>query len=71
MLWFFYSGAFVGNLDVFVRAGARIAAGVLWSSFENAVSLSVAVGLHFVAEVDNRSGSVANRGSSVIAFADF
>lgn len=66
----FCFNAFVVNLDVFVRARARIAAGVLVAGFEDAASLAVAIGLDFVEEVNNRSGSIANRRSAAIAFAD-
>jgi len=58
-------------LDVFVRAGARITAGVFFSRFEDAFSLAIAVGLNFVAKIDNGSGSVADRCSAVVALADF
>jgi len=58
-------------LDVFIRAGAGVAASVLYRRFEDAFSLAVAVGLNFVAEVDNCAGSSAYISSAVVSFADF
>ena len=53
--------------QVFIRAGAGVAAGVLYRRFEDAFSLAVAFGLNFVAEVDNGAGSAANINSAVVS----
>ena len=63
----FWFNAFVGNLDVFVRAGAGIAAGVIDSSFEDTASLAIAVGHHFGAKIDKGVGSGADIISAAVA----